>query len=217
MERFPPLTTAPIILALALFLAAPAQANGGNTAGQMNWIQRGVYKIVQRNGYGQLRVKPMAQPQVTLGRMKPLKTPRGGAKWETAGGVVVDPGSNKVLVVRIRKEAKGGRSGWTWPKGRLGPGEDPPEAAIRETHEEGGVQAQLVAKIAQVRTHKALRHYYLMNKMDSGGPLDPRETMEVRWVSLKDASKLLQRKRDQQVLKAAATTIRTLRKASTLP
>lgn len=217
MRRFPTLTSAPIFLAVTLFLAGPVQANGGNTAGEMCWIQRGVYKTVQRNGYGKLRVKPMVQPQVTLGKMKRLKTPKGGAKWASAGGVVLDPGSNKVLLVRIRKETRGGRSGWTWPKGRLKPGEDPPDAAIRETFEEGGVQAQLVAKIAQMRCPKAMRHYYLMNKMGSGTPLEPRETMEVSWVSLKDAGKVLQGKRDRKVLRAAVITIKLLRKASTLP
>lgn len=206
------------LLVLALSLSLSAEANKGDTRGEMSWLVRGANKTVERKGYGKLRVLPRSTPQVVLGKMKPLKNAAiKAAKWQTAGGVVVDPGSKKVLLVRIRKEAKGGRSGWTWPKGRLDPGELPPTAAIRETFEESGVQAQPVAKIAQLRTHKALRHYYLMNKMASARTFTSKETLEVRWVSLKEARVMLQRGRDKAVLKAAATTMKALEAAAALP
>ena len=202
-----------LVMALALALTTPAQGNPGNTAGDINWLQRGVYKTVERNGYGKLRVKDMAQPPVTLGKMRRSK----GAKREFAGGVVVEPASRKVLLVRARKEASAGRKGWTWPRARLDPGEDPADAALRQTSEQCGAQAQLVAKIAQLRAGKVLRHYFLMSTMGGGHAISPSETLEVRWVSLKEAKKMLSRRRDRKVLKAAATTMKALEAAAALP
>lgn len=210
--------TIPILLALLLF-SAPALANKGGkgrTKPQASWLQRGIKKALANKGYGKLRVVG-TRPRLALGlTAKPNKT-RKPPKWQTAGGVVVDTNTRKVLVVRIRKEAKEGRSGWTWPKGRLDPGEKAPRAAIRETYEETGVQALPVAKIAQLRSNKSLRHYYLMDKLKDTRKFDPKETLEVRWVSLRQAGKLLDRKRDQKVLGAARLAIRELEKAAALP
>ncbi len=208
--------TLPILLLTAL-TAAPALAERGGgprpTRKQDNWLQAGVKKVLANRGYGKLRIGK-SRPKIQLGKMnKPLKP----AKRQTAGGVVVDPASKKVLLVRIRKAAKGGRSGWTWPKGRVDSGERAHGAAMRETYEESGVQALPVAKIAQLKSGDALRHYYLMKKVRDEGRFDPKETLEVRWVSLRRASKMLERSRDQKVLGAARATIKALQKAATLP
>ena len=212
---------APFALALLALLSfapvSPAHASHGSTRPELSWLQRGINKTVQRKGYGKLRVRSTGDVRVVLGKMskpnKGIKKP----KWESAGGVVVDPQARKVLLVRIRKEARGGRSGWTWPKGRVEAGEQSNMAAIRETFEESGVQAEPLAKIAQLRSKKALRHYYLMNKLASAGTFNPKETREVRWVSLKTAGKLLDRERDRKVLAAATTAMRELEAAAALP
>ncbi|MBI4705079.1 MAG: NUDIX hydrolase [Deltaproteobacteria bacterium] len=137
--------------------------------------------------------------------------PRG---WCTAGGVVVDPVSGRVAVVRIRREHRQGNSGWTWPKGRIDCEEDPLRAAIREVHEESGVLAAPVAAIALLRTRRALRHYFLLTKLrddDAHG----HETLLVRWVTLGKAKRLLDRRRDRVVLKAARRTLAAIRRVAT--
>ncbi len=201
------------LLLFALSLASPpVLANRGTTRKEDSWLQRGVTKAKARRGYGKLRMG-RERPHLELGKMKVQK----GAKWQSSGGVVLNPGSKKVLLVRARKEVRDGHSGWTWPKGRMNPGEKAARAAIRETLEESGVQALPVAKISQLRSSKALRHYYLMTKKKDTGKFDSREIVEVRWVSLKAAGKLLDRKLDRKVLVAARTTIRELEKAAALP
>ena len=40
---------------------------------------------------------------------------------------------------------------WALPKGNIGPGEKPEEAAVREVEEETGVEARLATKLGDVR------------------------------------------------------------------
>ncbi|MBI4954939.1 MAG: NUDIX domain-containing protein [Myxococcales bacterium] len=127
---------------------------------------------------------------------------RRAGVWQTAGGVVFDPATGDVLLVKIRRELARGRSGWTWPKGRIDVGEGPMSAALREIEEETGVVARAVEKLSSFRTARALRHYYLC-ALSAARPHRCRETLEVRWVPLKRAKALLDRKRDLGVLRAA--------------
>ncbi len=133
---------------------------------------------------------------------------RGG--WQTSGGVVVDVQTGRVLLVKNRRERREGGSGWTWPKGLLDPGEGPIFAALREIAEESGVLAEPLARIALIETPKAMRHYFLLSKIRDGLPLR-RETIGVRWVTLAKAKQMLQRKRDQRVLRAAKRMIRAMK------
>jgi 8-oxo-dGTP pyrophosphatase MutT (NUDIX family) len=116
--------------------------------------------------------------------------------WQTSGGVVLHVETGRVLVVNNRRE------GWTWPKGIIDAGEGPVFAALREIEEEAGVLAEPIDRILVIETKRALRHYYLLTMIRDGLPTSS-ETMEVCWVSLVKAKKLLLRKRDRLVLRAA--------------
>ncbi len=135
---------------------------------------------------------------------------RGRDGWQTSGGVVIDVASGKLLLVKNRRERAEGRSGWTWPKGRIDPGEGPVFAAMREIMEEAGVKAEPLARVKMMNTKRALRHYYLLMKIE-GGRRVRNETLAVRWVSPKKAARMLERKRDQLVLRAAIDTIAAMR------
>jgi 8-oxo-dGTP pyrophosphatase MutT (NUDIX family) len=142
-------------------------------------------------------------------RVRERRAHRRKSGWQTSGGVVVDVESGRVLLVRTRREAKEGKSGWTWPKGLIDPGEGPVYAAIREIAEEAGVLAEPVAHIGALETKRALRHYFLLTKIRAGKPIG-RETIEVRWVDLRRAKELLDRKRDRKVLRAAKALLERL-------
>ena len=131
--------------------------------------------------------------------------------WQTSGGVVVDVESGRLLLVKNRRERGEGRSGWTWPKGLIDPGEGPVFAALREIVEEAGVMAEPVGRIALLRTPRALRHYFLLWKIAEGLP-HRRETVRIKWVSVAQAKRLLERKRDKQVLRAARQMLERLRR-----
>jgi len=126
----------------------------------------------------------------------------------------LDAARGRLLLVRNRRELREGRSGWTWPKGRIDPGEGPVFAALREISEEAGVLAEPIVRIALIETRRALRHYYLLSAIRRGMGYG-RETLEVRWVRPHKAARLLDRKRDRFVLRAAGRAIDALQQSTT--
>lgn len=109
-----------------------------------------------------------------------------------AGGVVLRRsaagGSPEVLMIADRYGFV------SLPKGHLEPGESPEQAAVREVFEETGVNAVVKKEIgtsqysftgADGPVHKTVR-FYLMEA--TGGKTRPQagETLDVRWVPVKD-------------------------------
>jgi 8-oxo-dGTP pyrophosphatase MutT (NUDIX family) len=153
---------------------------------------------------------PMLQDTIAVDwRIRERRGGRRKSGWQTSGGVVVDVDSRQVLLVKNRREKREGGSGWTWPKGRIDPGEGPVYAAIREIVEETGVLSEPLGRVALLETSKALRHYYLM-MLISEGVEHQQETIETSWVSMKRAQKMLERKRDRQVLQASRRMLERL-------
>jgi ADP-ribose pyrophosphatase YjhB (NUDIX family) len=66
---------------------------------------------------------------------------------EQAGGIAFrhDGGETKILLVRSKKNP----TIWVLPKGHIERGETAAAAAVRETHEEGGVSGDLVGPIGE--------------------------------------------------------------------
>lgn len=104
---------------------------------------------------------------------------------------------------------------WTFPKGKAETGESEQQAALREVREEGGVEAKIVRRISgdfQGGTGRSI--YFLMTTEREVG-FDEDETQSVAWVTAEEAveriqktSKLIGRKRDLAVLKAAMELVR---------
>ena len=118
------------------------------------------------------------------------------------GGVVVDGVGRILLVHRPRYDD------WTFPKGKLDPGETIEQCALREVAEETGFVCALGAEIAVTRyvDHKGrdkLVRYWLMTV--TGGDFEPNdEVEEIRWVTRDEAAELLSYPRDLAVLAAVA-------------
>jgi 8-oxo-dGTP pyrophosphatase MutT (NUDIX family) len=120
----------------------------------------------------------------------------------SAGGVLVRKLNGNWMLAAIRPAGK--KPGlWALPKGNIGPGEDPPETAVREVIEETGARGRLVEKLGDVRyvytwggerIFKVVSFFLLRY---SGGRLGdlPAETAhevdEARWLPLEEAPKLL--------------------------
>lgn len=118
-----------------------------------------------------------------------------------AGGVVWRPGDAgpELLVVHRPKY-----DDWTFPKGKLDPGERWSEAALREVEEEAGVRCALHDELARIRYRdqkgraKEVR-YWVMTVL--GGSFTPnREVDEVRWLDPGSTRRLLTYDRDGVVL-----------------
>jgi 8-oxo-dGTP pyrophosphatase MutT (NUDIX family) len=125
-----------------------------------------------------------------------------------AGGLVLRPaadgsGMEIALVHRPKYDD------WTFPKGKLIPGETDEEAALREVDEETGLEARLDRELPSVRyldasgRHKVVR-YWTMTPL--GGEFRPnREVDELRWVPVDQAAALLSYEHDRDVLRGLTT------------
>jgi 8-oxo-dGTP diphosphatase len=115
-----------------------------------------------------------------------------------AGGIVQrtgDAGRPEILVVHRPRY-----DDWSFPKGKLEPGENEEEAALREVEEETGLHCRLEHELATTRYRDARGRpktvrYWLMTPI--GGQLGAaNEVDEVRFVGLPEARSLLTYARD---------------------
>ncbi|MEY4087321.1 MAG: hypothetical protein RIU70_431 [Actinomycetota bacterium] len=114
----------------------------------------------------------------------------------SAGGLVVDTTGKLGLLIgrRDQKDTSGKRILWSLPKGHIEDGETPEEAALREVHEETGIESIIEKSLGVIdfwfmaggkRIHKTVHHYLFR---ESGGFLAPQETEvdEVAWFPLSE-------------------------------
>jgi 8-oxo-dGTP pyrophosphatase MutT (NUDIX family) len=104
------------------------------------------------------------------------------------------------------------------PKGLVDPGEQPVETALREVHEETGIHAEIVTKLADIkyvytrtwagneRVFKIVSFYlmrYRSGRINEVSEAMRIEVAEALWVKLQDAPKLLSYKGEKQMAKKA--------------
>lgn len=123
----------------------------------------------------------------------------------SAGGIVFN-NKNQVLLTKHSQNKH-----WSFPKGLIDPGQTPQQAAVREVREEGGVEAEITAKIGYNKYVYTLNGekifkvvtYFLM-KYKGGDPKDHDwEVEEAGWYTPEDALKQLTFSQDKQLLKKA--------------
>jgi len=121
------------------------------------------------------------------------------AEVKAAGGVVRRKDGAIAVVHRPRYDD------WSLPKGKLDPGESWEEAALREVWEETGLRCKLGRELSPTfykdrkGRSKAVR-YWLMDV--SEGKFKPNEEVdELRWLSPKEAAKILTYDRDAELAK----------------
>ncbi len=124
-----------------------------------------------------------------------------------AGGVVVrrHDGQDEVLVVHRPRY-----DDWTFPKGKLKPGESDEQGALREVEEETGLRCrpgrelQTVSYVDRRGREKSVRYWEMA---PLGGKFAPNnEVDEVRWLPLEEADRALTYTRDRDLLENLATT-----------
>ena len=108
---------------------------------------------------------------------------------------------------------------WALPKGNIGPGEKPEEAAQREIEEETGVEARLVTKLGDVRyvytwagerIFKVVSFYLFRYRRGRLGDIAPEQRIEVdeaRWLPLEEAPRLLAYRGEREMAEKALAFI----------
>lgn len=133
----------------------------------------------------------------------------------SAGGIVVrfDDGVPSLVVGARRRDHD--MLTWTLPKGTPNPGETREETALREVHEETGLEVRITDILESIeywfiqrgtRIHKTV-HYFLMEPV--GGDLDrhDHEFDQVRWVRFDEAAGLLTFETERDLVERAAEVV----------
>jgi 8-oxo-dGTP pyrophosphatase MutT (NUDIX family) len=124
-----------------------------------------------------------------------------------AGGIVIDneTGTPRVLLVH-----RPSYDDWSFPKGKLDPGETVEEAALREVREETGLECRIIRKLATMRYAYRTRnkgrlrpkavHYFLMERVSGDIQVPGDEVDRAEWFDFDEAARELSYEQDRKLL-----------------
>ena len=127
------------------------------------------------------------------------------AKVKASGGVVWRRRDGAVEVVVVHRPRY---DDWSLPKGKLDPGEEWEEAALREVQEEVGLRCRLGPELPSVdyadRKGRAKVVRYWLMEPEAEPAFEPNDEVdEMRWLSDVAAAGLLTYPRDAEIVRAA--------------
>ena len=127
---------------------------------------------------------------------------QAGELVRAAGGIIVRrtaDGRPEVAVVH-----RPARVDWSFPKGKLEPGESFEECALREVWEETGLRCRLGRFVGHTeyrdRKDRPKVVAYWVMEVEAGRFRPNEEVDELRWVDLRAAERLLSYDRDRELL-----------------
>ncbi len=131
-----------------------------------------------------------------------------GADVRAAGGVVWRQVQDELEVVLVHRRAY---DDWSFPKGKVDPGESDEHTALREVEEEAGVVCQLGPELPSTtyrdrHGRRKVVRYWAMTVV-SGDVAGHHEVDKARWVRFEDAHRDLSYGHDVEVLDALVATL----------
>lgn len=151
-----------------------------------------------------MRREPQAGVRCPPVARRKLETSGGDPDISAAGGVVVRRDGRRTRVAVIHRPKY---MDWSLPKGKLEKGESFEQAAEREVHEETGFRCELVGELPQVsyldrKARSKLVRYWLMEP--GKGKFKPHEEVDdLRWLTGREARKLLTYDHDRELVRVA--------------
>lgn len=127
----------------------------------------------------------------------------GGFSVVAAGAIPwrITDGALEVLMIHRERY-----DDWSWPKGKLDPGETVPEAATREVFEEIGMDITLGIPLPAIEymvgSKRKVVYYWAAKSPGTAAVPDGKETDAVRWCAPKTAAKWMTNPSDVEPLKA---------------
>ncbi|BBY61725.1 putative 8-oxo-dGTP diphosphatase 1 [Mycolicibacterium sarraceniae] len=145
------------------------------------------------------RAKSTKKPAVKKGKPPRVIVAAGAALWRP------DPDTGELRLALIHRPRY---DDWSFPKGKVDPGENEPVAAVREIWEETGQRSRLGRRLIQTHYQVAqgakVVHYWAARAL--GGEFTPGDEVDrLEWLSTEDARERLSYPHDREVLKAFTT------------
>ena len=120
---------------------------------------------------------------------------------QAAGGLIVRRHYGELQIVVVHRPAQ---QDWSFPKGKLEPGETSELAALREVHEETGMVCRLLRFVGHTeyvdRKGRPKAVAYWVMAADTGFFTPNEEVDELRWLNLEAASRLISYPRDKELV-----------------
>ncbi|MEI7593582.1 MAG: NUDIX hydrolase [Actinomycetes bacterium] len=131
---------------------------------------------------------------------------------QAAGGIVWRRRSDDVDEVDVLLVHRPKYDDWTFPKGKLEPGEKHETAALREVEEETGFVCSLGAELetseyVDIKGRPKLVRYWMMQVTDGAFVVND-EVDDVRWLAVSQAAGLVTYVRDISVLDSFSRALR---------
>lgn len=129
--------------------------------------------------------------------MDQTPTGRTGPLVMAAGGVVARPGLYGPELVIIHRPKY---DDWSFPKGKVDPGETLEQAALREVYEEAALRCRLGRPLLRKEYPGKEVHYWEMHVDSEETFLPNQEIDDLRWVAADRAPEMLSHPQDRQLL-----------------
>lgn len=116
--------------------------------------------------------------------------------FERAYGGVLINSQREILLCKPVAEAEG--FVWTFPKGRMQPGDTPEIAALREVHAATGYRTEIIRKLPGIfegGTNDS--EYFLMRPLGNPAEIVSQTTEEIVWLAFPQAVEYIQQTRNQ--------------------